>query len=90
MPRKAHELQGDPVDMFYQAILCQERLREKHISQVLSEIVAPFSEETKRQIYQWQSEGKGTRWIADELGCTRYKVHLLTQRTSWPSPSNLS
>lgn len=90
MPEKEYEVEGEPVNMFYQAILCQERLREKHIAEVLSKVVAPFSEETKRQIYEWQREGKGTRWMADQLGCTRYKVHLLTKRTSWPSPTNLS
>ena len=87
---EADEIPNTPVDMFYQAILSQERLREKHIKQLLASVVAPFSEETKRQIYEWQREGKTTRWMADQLGVTRHKVMLLTKRTSWPAPSNLS
>jgi len=90
LPRKAYELQGAPVDLFYQAILCQQNLRERYISEVLALVIAPFSEETKRQIYEWQREGKTTRWMADQLGVTRHKVMLLTKRTSWPTPTSLS
>jgi hypothetical protein len=90
VPQKAYELQGAPVDMFMRAIVCQEKLRERYISEVLASVIAPFSEQTKRQIYEWQREGMSTRWMADQLGVTRHKVMLLTKRTSWPSPSNLS
>jgi len=87
---EADGIQDTPVDIFYEAILCQQRLKERYITEVLSGVIAPFSEETKRQIYEWQREGKTTRWMADQLGVTRHKVMLLTKRTSWPTPTNLS
>ena len=90
LPPKEYGVQGEPVDMFYKAIVCQEKLRERYLSEVLASVIAPFSEKTKRQIYEWQREGRTTRWMADQLGVTRHKVMLLTKRTSWPSPSNLS
>ena len=90
LPPKAYGVQGEPVDMFYKAIVCQEKLRERYLSEVLASVIAPFSEQTKRQVYEWQREGKTTRYMADRLGVTRHKVMLLTKRTSWPSPSNLA
>ena len=90
VPPKAYGLQGEPVDMFYRAIKAQEKLQRKYLDYRLANVSAPFSEETKRQIWEWQRAGKSTRWIADELGVTRYKIHLLVKRTSWPAPTNLS
>ena len=87
---KAYSVQGLPVDMFYRAIKAQERLQRQYLDYRLANVSAPFSEATKRQIWEWQRAGLSTRWIADELGVTRYKVHLLVKRTSWPSPTNLA
>lgn len=90
MSCKAYAVQGEPVDMFYRAIKAQEALQRKYLAYRLSHVSAPFSEQDKRRIWEWQRAGKTTRWIADELGVTRYKVHLLVKRTSWPSPTNLA
>ena len=90
VPPKAYELQGAPVDMFYRAIKAQEKLQRQYLDYRLANVSAPFSEATKRQIWEWQRAGKSTRWIADELGVTRYKIHLLVKRTSWPAPTNLA
>ena len=90
VPCETHERQDEPVDLFYRAIKAQENLQRQYLDYRLSNVSAPFSEATKRQIWEWQRAGRSTRWIADELGVTRYKVHLLVKRTSWPSPTNLA
>lgn len=90
VPGKAYELQGAPVDMFYRAIKAQEKLQRQYLDYRLANVSAPFSESTKRQIWEWQRAGKTTRWIALKLGVTRYKIHLLVKRTSWPAPTNLA
>jgi len=90
LPRETHNLQDEPVDLFYQAIKAQERLQREYLAYRLANVSAPFSESTKRQIWEWQRAGLSTRWIADELGATRYKIHLLVKRTSWPAPTNLA
>ena len=87
---ETHEVQDKPVDIFYQAVLAQERLRESYLAYRLAQISAPFSEATKRQIWEWQKLGHSTRWISDELGVTRYKVRALVNRQGWPSPTNLA
>lgn len=90
MSPKAYELQGAPVDLFYRAIKAQENLQRQYLDYRLANVSAPFSEATKRQIWEYQRAGKSSRWIADELKITRYKLHLLIKRTSWPSPTNLA
>ena len=86
----AYAVQDEPVDMFYRAIKAQERLQRQYLHYRLANVSAPFSEATKRQIWEWQRAGLSTRWIADELGVTSYKIHLLVKRTSWPAPTNLA
>ena len=90
MQEVLEETYGFQGDRFYKAIKAQERLREKYLAYRLAEITAPFSEATKRQIWEWQKEGYGTRRIADKLGVTQYKVKALVNRVSWPAPTNLS
>jgi hypothetical protein len=90
VPRPTHQIQDEPVDLFYKAIKAQERLQREYLDYRLANVSAPFSEATKRQIWEWQRQGKTTRWIADELKVTRYKIHLLVKRTSWPAPTNLA
>ncbi len=84
---ETHEFSGD---RFYKAIKAQEKLRTEYLEYRLAQITAPFSEATKRQIWEWQREGLGTQRIADNLGVTQYKVKALINRVSWPAPTNLS
>ncbi len=64
---KAYSVQGEPVDMFYRAIKAQERLQRQYLDYRLANVSAPFSEATKRQIWEWQRAGLSTRWIAGRI-----------------------
>ena len=47
VPRPTHEIQDEPVDLFYKAIKAQERLQREYLDYRLANVSAPFSEATK-------------------------------------------